>query len=105
MNRPQIPGYQIIEQLHNGSRTLVYRGIKNSNDQPVVLKVLRNPYPSFSDLVQFKNQYTITHNLVDIPNIIKPYSLEPYKNGYVLVMEDFGGISLSQYIQTKPRNL
>ncbi|MCG5056738.1 MAG: AAA family ATPase [Limnoraphis sp. WC205] len=102
MNRPQIPGYQIIEQLHNGSRTLVYRGIKNSNDQPVVLKVLRNPYPSFSDLVQFKNQYTITHNLVDIPNIIKPYSLEPYKNGYVLVMEDFGGISLSQYIQTKP---
>ena len=98
---PQIPGYEIIEQLHNGSRTLVYRGIKNSNSQPVVLKLLREKYPTFSDLVQFRNQYTITRNL-NLPNIIKPYSLEPYKNGYVLVMEDFGGISLSQYIQTKP---
>jgi predicted ATPase/signal transduction histidine kinase len=97
----KIPGYQIIEQLHNGARTLVYRGIQNSNSQPVVLKILREKYPSFSDLVQFINQYTITRHL-NISNIIKPYNLEPYKNGYVLVMEDFGGISLSQYIQTKP---
>ncbi len=97
----KIPGYQIQEKLHTGSRTLVYRGIKNSNNQPVVLKILREKYPSFSDLVQFRNQYIITRNL-DIPNIIKPYSLETYRNGYVLVMEDFGGISLSQYIKTKP---
>ncbi len=99
----EIPGYQITEKLHDSSRTLVYRGIRVSNSQPVVIKLLRQEYPTFNELVQFCNQYTITRNL-DIPTIIKPYSLETHKNGYALVMEDFGGLSLAKYIQTQPLN-
>ncbi|MBR8841147.1 MAG: serine/threonine-protein kinase PknK, partial [Stigonema ocellatum SAG 48.90 = DSM 106950] len=45
----------------------------------------------------FRNQYTITKNL-NSPLIIQTYSLEPYQNGYALVMEDFGGISLKDYL-------
>jgi serine/threonine protein kinase len=33
------------------------------------------------------------------PGIIQTYSLEPYQNGYALVMEDFGGISLKEWIR------
>ncbi|MEH2348551.1 MAG: hypothetical protein V7K55_11175 [Nostoc sp.] len=47
-------------------------------------------------MVQFRNQYTIAKNL-NSPLIIQTYSLEPYQNGYALVMEDFGGISLKDY--------
>ncbi|MEY3867732.1 MAG: hypothetical protein RLZZ338_1623 [Cyanobacteriota bacterium] len=97
----EIPGYQITEKLHNSSRTLVYRALRVSNSQPVIIKLLRQEYPTFSELVQFRNQYTITRNL-NIPTIIQPYSLQSYKNGYALVMEDFGGISLAKYIQTQP---
>jgi serine/threonine protein kinase len=86
-----IPGYKISEELYNGSRTLVYRGYRETDCLPVVIKLLKNPYPSFSELVQFRNQYTIAKNL-NSPNIIQTYSLEPYQNGYMLVMEDFGGI-------------
>ncbi|MCL1464103.1 trifunctional serine/threonine-protein kinase/ATP-binding protein/sensor histidine kinase [Argonema galeatum] len=93
------PGYQIIQQLYAGTRTLVYRGIRTSDQQPVVIKLLRNEYPNFNDLVQFRNQYTIAKNL-DFPSIIKPLTLEVYGNGYALVMEDFGGFSLSDYLQT-----
>jgi predicted ATPase/signal transduction histidine kinase len=100
----EIPGYQITEKLHDSSRTLVYRAIRVSNSQPVVIKLLRQEYPTFNELVQFRNQYTITRNL-NIPTIIKPYSLETYKNGYALIMEDFGGISLAKYIQTQPLKL
>jgi predicted ATPase/signal transduction histidine kinase len=100
----EIPGYQITEKLHDSSRTLVYRAIQVNNSQPVVIKLLRQEYPTFSELVQFRNQYTITRNL-NIPTIIKPYSLQSYKNGYALVMEDFGGISLAKYIQTQPLNI
>ncbi|MBU7584620.1 MAG: AAA family ATPase [Nostoc sp. TH1S01] len=91
-----IPGYQVTEKLYNGSRTLVYRGYRETDSLPVVIKLLKNPYPSFSELVQFRNQYTIAKNL-NSPLIIQTYSLEPYQNGYVLVMEDFGGISLKQW--------
>jgi serine/threonine protein kinase len=91
-----IPGYQINEQIYNGSRTIVYRGFRETDSLPVAIKLLKNPYPSFSEMVQFRNQYTITKNL-NSPLILQIHNLEPYKNGYILVMEDFGGISLSQW--------
>ncbi|MFB2895426.1 AAA family ATPase [Aerosakkonemataceae cyanobacterium BLCC-F50] len=99
MIRVSIPGYSITEKLYNGSRTLVYRGCREIDSLPVVIKLLKNPYPSFGELVQFRNQYTIAKNL-DYPGIIQTYSLEAYQNGYSLVMEDFGGISLSNYLQS-----
>ncbi|MCC5609960.1 trifunctional serine/threonine-protein kinase/ATP-binding protein/sensor histidine kinase [Nostoc sp. CHAB 5834] len=92
----RIPGYRISEELYNGSRTLVYRGYRESDSLRVVIKLLKNPYPSFSELLSFRNQYTIAKNL-NSPLIIQTYSLEPYQNSYVLVMEDFGGISLKDY--------
>ncbi|MEH2266272.1 trifunctional serine/threonine-protein kinase/ATP-binding protein/sensor histidine kinase [Nostoc sp.] len=94
--RANISGYRISEELYNGSRTLVYRGYRETDSLPVVIKLLKNPYPSFSELVQFRNQYTIAKNL-NSPLIIQTYSLQAYQNGYALVMEDFGGISLKDY--------
>ena len=91
-----ISGYQISEELYNGSRTLVYRGYRESDSLPVVIKLLKNAYPSFNELVQFRNQYAIAKNL-NYPGIIQTYGLETYNNGYALVMEDFGGISLKDY--------
>ncbi|MEG5057733.1 MULTISPECIES: AAA family ATPase [unclassified Microcoleus] len=92
----QIPHYQIVETVYSGSRTVVYRALRTKDRLPVVIKLLKNEYPSFSELVQFRNQYTISKNLHQ-PGIIQTYSLEPYQNGYALVMEDFGGISLKEW--------
>ena len=92
-----IPGYHLKEQIYNGSRTLVYRAIREADGKPVVIKLLKNPYPNFNELVQFRNQYTIVKNL-NIPGIILVYNLEPYQNSYALVMEDMQGISLSEYM-------
>ncbi|MBD2514955.1 AAA family ATPase [Nostoc sp. FACHB-973] len=91
-----ISGYRLSKKLYDGSRTLVSRGVREIDSLPVVIKLLKNPYPSFSELVQFRNQYTIAKNL-NYPGIIQTYSLEPYENRYILVMEDFGGISLKDY--------
>ncbi|WP_375477221.1 AAA family ATPase [uncultured Nostoc sp.] len=91
-----IPGYQISEELYNGSRTLVYRGYRETDSLRVAIKLLKNSYPSFSELLLFRNQYTIAKNL-NSPLIIQTYYLEPYQNGYMLVMEDFGGISLKEW--------
>ncbi|OCQ92945.1 serine/threonine protein kinase [Nostoc sp. MBR 210] len=89
-------GYQITEQIYSGSKTLVYRGLRETDQKPVILKLMRNEYPTFIEIAQFRNQYTITQNL-EIPGIVKPYSLENYRNGYVLIMEDFGGISIKEW--------
>ena len=57
---------------------------------------MHSEYPSFSELVQFRNQYTIAKNL-NLPGIIQTYSLEPYHNGYALIVGDFGGIFLKEW--------
>lgn len=55
-----LPGYQILHPIYNGSRTLVYRGIRLSDQRPVVIKLLRSEYPTIASLIEFRNQYRIT---------------------------------------------
>ena len=99
-----IPGYCLIEQVYSGSQTVVYRAVTETvtsecEPRSVVIKVLHQDYPSFKELLQFRNQYAIAKNL-DIPGIVHPYSLEAYGNSYALVMEDFGGMSLRDYARS-----
>src|SRR6476469_3070228 len=90
-------GYSIIEQIYSGSRTLAYRGNRESDGQPVVIKLLRNEFPHFNEPVHFRNQNIMAKNL-DLPRLIQTYSLEKYHNSYALILEDFGGISLCSYL-------
>ncbi|WP_445626395.1 AAA family ATPase [Nostoc sp. DSM 114167] len=92
----RIPGYNVTAEIYNGSRTVVYQAVRETDSLRVAIKLLKNPYPNFSELLSFRNQYVIAKNLHS-PLIVQTYSLEPYQNGYVLVMEDFGGISLTDY--------
>jgi len=93
-----LAGYQETDQIYAGTRTLVYRAIQTTTEQSVIIKLLRNPYPSFHDLVRFRNQYIITRNL-EHPTIVQPLTLERYQNGYALVMPDEGALSLLEYWQ------
>jgi len=103
-NTIALSGYQIAEQIYEGSRTLVYRGMRETDSQTAIVKVLRNPHPHFRELVQFRNQYIITRHL-DSPYIVRPLALERYGNGYALVMPDEGAIALGDYWQQSDRNL
>ncbi len=101
---PQIDGYSLNQQIYADNRTLVYRGIRLGDGQPVVLKMLRSDRPSIHDLLRLRNHYTIAQKL-DSSGIVQPIALEIYGNGYVLVMLDEGYISLSDYITANPLNL
>ena len=118
---PLIQGYILTEQLHTGNRTGVYRAmavgkhrwmetkfsvpIASAQGYPVVIKVLRSPQPSIMELVQFRSQYEIAHQL-NHPAIAQPIALEPYNSGYALVFPDENLISLAHYWrQTEQQNL
>ena len=87
--------YKIGHLIHQSDRTLVYRGVRKEDSQPIVIKLMRNDYPSFNELVQFRNQYAIAKTL-EIEGIVKPYALERYENRYALIMEDSEAISLAE---------
>jgi predicted ATPase/serine phosphatase RsbU (regulator of sigma subunit) len=98
---PTLAGYRVMKTVYDGTKTLIYQAIRESDNQPVMIKCLKKEYPTFNELVRFRNQYTIAENL-DLDGIIRTYSLEPYGNGLALIMEDMGGISLSEYTGSQP---
>lgn len=95
----ELTGYSAIELLYCGSRTLVYRAVRTADQTPVILKRLRQEAPSLEDQVRFRNQYLMVKQL-NIPGIVQVIGLESCEVGDVLVMEDFGELSVSDYLQT-----
>ncbi|MFK8186013.1 MAG: PAS domain S-box protein [Phormidesmis sp.] len=97
---PQIEGYGLTQELYRGRRTAVYRGISDGQQRPVVIKLLCSDCPRPSELVKFRNQYVVASNL-SIAGTVKPLALKPWRNGYALVMEDFGGLALGDYVRNQ----
>ena len=73
----QLSGYTLVENLHEGPRTVVYRAIQDEQQCPVVIKALRQSYPTFSELAQFRNQYAILKKLSS-RGVIYPLGLPPW---------------------------
>jgi predicted ATPase/signal transduction histidine kinase len=99
----QLSGYHIGEEIYRDAKTIVYRANRLADhlavaDRSVAIKVLAAKYPTDRDLLEFRHQYTIAKDL-DLPGIIRHYSLVEVDRGYALVLEDFGGIALDQYVR------
>ncbi|MBD2259336.1 EAL domain-containing protein [Pseudanabaena sp. FACHB-2040] len=93
----ELPGYCLLDKLHLGTKSLVYRGERISDGQAVAVKVLRSERPTLDELMQFRNQFEIARRL-KFPSIVQPYELLSYRQSYALVLEDFRGISLKQWL-------
>ena len=98
------PGYKITEIIYEGLRTVVYRGIRENDRQPVIVKTIKDEYPTIEQITRLRQEYIIIQNL-DVPGIVKPYSLETYQNSFALVLEDFGGRSINHLLIQKKTQL
>ncbi len=85
--------YQIIEKIYESANSLVYRATLKPDNKPIILKILKENYPTPSELTRYKQEYEITHSL-NVDSIIKAYELKRYENSLVILLEDFGGQSL-----------
>lgn len=94
-----IAGYDVVETIHEGARTIVYRGYCRQRRQPVVIKILRAEYPTLEQVTRFRHEYLIPKD-IDCDGIVRPYALENYQNSFALILEDFEGDSLKQACAT-----
>ncbi|MBD2522994.1 ATP-binding sensor histidine kinase [Nostoc sp. FACHB-133] len=101
---PNRTGYPINSTLHEGIQTIIYQTQMPKTQQRVILKLLKNEYPTLEAFTRLKNEYQIQQGL-DHPNIVKSISLETFNNRVGLLLEDFGGKSLAQILQTEKLDL
>ena len=100
-----LPSYTILEMLHNGTRSMVFRGQRKGDGCPVVIKQLKAEYPTLEQLTRLRQEYQLADQLAQAIGsdcILKPYALEPCGNGWAIVLEDFGGRSLRDYTRQQP---
>jgi predicted ATPase len=89
-----IHGFQVTEKLHETSHSVVYRAIRTADGHRVVLKMLNSEYPTPRGLARYRQEYELLRSL-SIPGVIQAYGQEKLGNTTALVLEDFGGSSLS----------
>ncbi|OCR02316.1 serine/threonine protein kinase [Oscillatoriales cyanobacterium USR001] len=88
-----IPGIAVIALIYESNKSLVYRGRLEHNNQPIILKIIKEEYPTPEDLARYRIEYEIIQHL-NLDSVVKAYSLQPFKNSLVMILEDFGGESL-----------
>ena len=95
----ELPGYTVTQQIYQGLETIVYRGYRTADQQPVIIKAL-NDYPEPKKVAQLHHEYGITHGL-NLKCIIKSFELQKYQNRWVLIFEDIGGDSFKPILATQ----
>ena len=91
--------YRVTELLYKSDRLAVYRALHEPDRVPVILKVLDPRRSRPRDLEQLKHEYALGTSL-DTEAVVKPLSLEIDREMPTLVLEDFGGESLSRLLGT-----
>jgi len=89
--------YQAIVKIYESANSLVYKGILKENNQPIILKILKENYPTPSELTRYQQEYEITRSL-NVDSVVKAYDLQRHKNSLVMLLEDFGGQSLKSLL-------
>ena len=95
-----LAGYRAISQIYESPSSLVYRAVRIRDNQPVILKVLKQEYPTTEDVRRYQQEYEITRSL-NIDGVVKVYSLEKSNNTPIVILEDFGGDSLTILRKTR----
>ncbi|WP_425335102.1 AAA family ATPase [Nostoc punctiforme] len=95
-----LPGIAIQDKIYESSNSLVYRGIKDDG-VGIIVKILKQDYPSPQELTRYRQEYKITRSL-NLEGVVKAYSQQDYQRTLVILLEDFGGESLEQWMHKRP---
>ncbi|MBD2564776.1 MULTISPECIES: AAA family ATPase [Nostoc] len=95
-----LPGIAIQDKIYESSNSLVYRGIREDG-VAIVVKILKQDYPSPQELTRYRQEYKITCSL-NLEGVVKAYNQQDYQRTLVILLEDFGAESLEQWMQKRP---
>ncbi|MEG5032471.1 AAA family ATPase [Microcoleus sp. AT3-D2] len=99
-----IPGIAVQKLLYESANSLVYRALREADRQPLILKLLKESYPTPQELLRYRTEYRITRELKEA-GVVQVYDLQKYQNSLVIFVEDFGGESLKIWMQQRKFSL
>ncbi|HSH04636.1 MAG TPA: AAA family ATPase, partial [Anaerolineae bacterium] len=90
-----LPGLTIGTQLYEGKETAVYRAHDDVAGRSVVIKMLKDEYPSAKAVALLRREFELM-GVVVADEILGAYDVRQSGSQHYLVLEDFGGEALNK---------
>jgi len=87
--------YHSLTKIYDSTNSIVYRGNRIEDDKPVILKILKEDYPTPEELTRYRQEYDITRRLSHLHGVVNAYEIDKYQNSLMMCLEDFGGESIN----------
>lgn len=91
--------HEIIEQLHSGPRSLVWRA-RALDGTALIVKVPNQPFPSFQQVANFKREYASARRCHH-PGVVRPLALRQHGGRWTMIQEDTGGQALDRVLRAQ----
>ncbi|MEM1415185.1 MAG: AAA family ATPase, partial [Myxococcota bacterium] len=91
-----LPELSDLEVIYDAGRTTVYRGAKDEAGAPIVLKALRQAFPSQASLAELRHEHRILERLAaaSTPGVVRSHGLHDTGGNLILATSDIGARSL-----------
>lgn len=99
-----LSNYKLREKLHESRQFVIYRGVRQTDGQTVVLKFPKTDLPAAETLAQLQHAYKL-NRAVESENVIKVYELTRQGPSLALAMEDGQGQSLDRFLSGRSLDL
>ncbi|MBF0102350.1 MAG: response regulator [Desulfobacterales bacterium] len=99
-----IKGYSVKEMIYEGENSQVYRGSRDIDSMPIIIKIPSARTLSIRENMRFQHEYNLLCS-VDLSRIIKVYDLIQYRSGFAIIEEDYGASDLSMFLDDKSLDL
>ncbi len=91
--------YILNTRIHQSPLGEVFRGCRESDGTPVVIKASRRDHPTAVELMRLRQEYALLKSL-DLPCVARALELRQVGHGLELVIEDVGDTSLHSLIHS-----
>lgn len=88
-----IPGYELVEELHATVRSRVWRGRRRRDGVGVVVKIPAAEHLRADEAARFRREYEVGQ-ILEGEGAAAVLAFEPMRDRWTIVMEDIGGRSL-----------
>ncbi|MCC8994867.1 MAG: diguanylate cyclase [Candidatus Contendobacter sp.] len=94
-------GYMALEMIYESDHSQVFRGQRECDGLPVIIKTPTSRTFSVRENLRYQNEYNLLAAL-SLSRIIRVYDLVQYHAGFAIIEEDYGACDLAEWLNGNP---